>query len=80
MAQIEHRDQKKGLSEPDYAQSDKKKTQYPWYIKSVDKHLIPAVSDALLTFPITYSVPLKGAGSPLNDPEKQRRQKEYEIY
>ncbi|KAI9665928.1 MAG: hypothetical protein M1821_003863 [Bathelium mastoideum] len=29
------------LSEPRYAQSDKKKTDYPWWVEDIDKHLVP---------------------------------------
>ena len=34
----------KGLSEPSYAQSDKKRTDYPWWVENIDKHLVPRVS------------------------------------
>ena len=30
-------------SEPEYAKSDRKKTDYPWYLPSIDKHLLPEV-------------------------------------
>lgn len=35
-------------SEPDYAKSDKAKTDFPWYLKSIDKYLLPEVSRPLL--------------------------------
>lgn len=31
-------------AEPAYANSAKAKTDYPWYLPSIDKHLVPEVS------------------------------------
>jgi hypothetical protein len=36
-------EQAEKYSEPEYAKSDKKKTDYPWYLPTIDKHLLPEV-------------------------------------
>jgi hypothetical protein len=40
-------------SEPEYAKSSRKKTDYPWYRENIDKYLLPEVR-AILT-PLTAS-------------------------
>ena len=41
MATAQHDTSK--YSEPEYAQPDKKKTEYPWYLENIDKYLLPEV-------------------------------------
>lgn len=42
------------FSEPDYAKSDKHKADYPWYLSSIDKYLIPEVENSI-SYPILRS-------------------------
>ncbi|KAL9121468.1 MAG: hypothetical protein Q9187_001970 [Circinaria calcarea] len=48
-------EQAPAYSEPDYAKSDRKKTDYPWYLSNIDKHLLPERDQAwaIRSYPCT---------------------------
>ncbi|KAJ5122039.1 hypothetical protein N7526_008976 [Penicillium atrosanguineum] len=37
-------------SEPEYAKSDRNKVEYPWYLQSIEKHLLPETQQLLETY------------------------------